>query len=101
MPSRAVRPQVKGTEALMPASVALRGAGTLGSGVAKPQVKHLIGVSDPHRLALGSNLEAVLGDGKRHRHPRVRRGNWSPRARYGLWPNLRGFTPSVNWRYVT
>ena len=34
----------------MPASVALRGAGTLGSGVAKPQVKHLIGVSDPHRV---------------------------------------------------
>ena len=51
MPSRAVRSQGKGTEALMPASVALRGAGTLGSGVAKPQVKHLIGVSDPHRAS--------------------------------------------------
>jgi hypothetical protein len=46
-------PQGKGTEALMTASVALRSAGTLGRGVAKPQVKHVIGVSDPHTVSIG------------------------------------------------
>ena len=56
MPSRAVRPQGKGTEALMPASLAPRRCWHVWArGVAKPQVKHLIGVSDPHRRHVTSS----------------------------------------------
>jgi hypothetical protein len=63
MPSRAVRPQGNGAEALMPASVAPKGCRHVrGRGVAKPQVKHLIGVSDPHRSHRPSlQTEAALG----------------------------------------
>ncbi len=57
MPSRAVRP--KAAEALMPASVAL------GRSVAKPQVKRMIAVYDPHTL-----LPLHLGQQPEHDRPR-------------------------------
>ena len=52
-------PQGKATEGRMSASVAPRNVlARLRRGVAKPQVKLLIGVSDPYRVCRGSGITA-------------------------------------------